>query len=227
MIVVSILVAFGLDAYWAARQERGEERDVLRALLREFEVNDSVRVDDRNEHVEVVNAATALLEIVGEVDRGGEIPDGIDSLLSEVTGVRTHSPATGAIRALIEGGRLDLIRSDSLRVALAAWPDVMADLYEDESRNWDFADAVLQPLVGSYVPLTRLVFNSALLPPGIHGVHPTDYVGLLRSRDFANALTIRIDHCTEIARDIYGPIDAESARIIGLLRREIGEPGRG
>ena len=210
VIVVSILIAFGLDAYWAAQLQRQEEGVLLRALLHEFEVNDSVRIVDRGEHLEVIYAAQGLLNAAGDLQAGRNVSADLDSLLDRFLGVRTHSPSTGAIRALIDGGRLDLIRSDSLCLALAGWPDLMADLYEDESRNWDFADASVRPLVGRYVPLVRFVDPAPAAPM----VQTPDYEGLLRSRDFANALVVRLDHCSEIALGIYPPIDEASARIV-------------
>ena len=38
-IVVSILLAFAIDAWWNEQQERAEEREVLESLYVEFEAN--------------------------------------------------------------------------------------------------------------------------------------------------------------------------------------------
>ena len=38
-VVVSILLAFAIDAWWDERKERDDERDVLLALKAEFEAN--------------------------------------------------------------------------------------------------------------------------------------------------------------------------------------------
>ena len=37
VIVISILLAFGIEAWWDGRQERVEERQALEALARDFE----------------------------------------------------------------------------------------------------------------------------------------------------------------------------------------------
>lgn len=39
LIVISILVAFSIDAWWEERQDRGEERRILNALRDEFQTN--------------------------------------------------------------------------------------------------------------------------------------------------------------------------------------------
>ena len=38
VIVASILLAFGIEAWWDGRQERAEERDALEALAADFVV---------------------------------------------------------------------------------------------------------------------------------------------------------------------------------------------
>lgn len=53
------------------------------------------------------------------------------------------------------------------------------------------------------------------------GLRESPIEGLLRPRDFADALVVRLDHCGEIVWDMYPPIDEASARIVSMLKSEI------
>jgi hypothetical protein len=44
----------------------------------------------------------------------------------------TYDPVLGGINSLIQSGSLGLLRNESLRVAVAGWPDIVEDLSGDE-----------------------------------------------------------------------------------------------
>ena len=64
MIVVSILLAFALDAWWESRQRANETDALLMALLAEFDasVAEFDRVAQRNE--EVIRAADEVISVL-------------------------------------------------------------------------------------------------------------------------------------------------------------------
>jgi len=47
----------------------------------------------------------------------------------------TYDPVLGGINSLIQSGSLGILRNEALRVAIAGWPDIVADLNEDEIRE--------------------------------------------------------------------------------------------
>lgn len=61
-IVMSILLAFAIDAWWADRQDRVEETRILEALEAEFEDNARKLPDRLFNHQRSADSATALLE---------------------------------------------------------------------------------------------------------------------------------------------------------------------
>ncbi len=62
-IVVSILLAFSIEAWWAERQERAEERGLLESLYVEFEVNRDEAAFVISVHERAIQAVATLLEL--------------------------------------------------------------------------------------------------------------------------------------------------------------------
>ncbi|MFV1988354.1 MAG: hypothetical protein ACC682_13820 [Gemmatimonadota bacterium] len=132
LIVLGIAIAFSLDAMWDGVVERREERRMLSSLRSEMSVN----LDRLRASVDVREAARAsadaLLQMTGPA-AGPQNLTGIDSLMRSMrTALATYDPRTGSTDALVLGGQLSLVSNDSLRLALASWPELLRDLQEDE-----------------------------------------------------------------------------------------------
>jgi hypothetical protein len=166
LIVVSILIAFGLDAWWDGRVARGEERSVLVAVREDFRAArlelDSVLA--RNERD--VTTITALLSM--NLSRSEQLsPDSAATLLAPaVFGGLTFDPSMGAVQALLSGGLLNQIQNNELAAALAAWPGAIDEIQEDQGfliETWkDLRDwAARRGLLTSVLPYLRGLEPSA------------------------------------------------------------------
>lgn len=132
VIVGSILLAFGIEAWWDERGERVREQEAIARLIDEFEAVDAelVRIGevwrgdrdaDETNDVDVPGGMQMLERTLRAV--GTEVPeDEADAMLAGMLGVggAVRLPE-GVLSALLSSGELSLIRSDSLRVALAEW----------------------------------------------------------------------------------------------------------
>ncbi len=151
VIVVSILMAFALEAWWGGQQRAKEEDEVLRALLVEFNGAEVEldRVEQR--HAEVVSGADAILEQL----RGAATSDATVSIsaLASLFLTPTADPQRGTLDALIASGSLDLIRSQALQSRLADWPAALGDYQEDEQAARSFVLEALTPGLARYVDL--------------------------------------------------------------------------
>ncbi len=103
-IVASILLAFAIDAGWQEYVEDQREREVLNALLDDFETTKANIKDWRNFHLAVQQSNTKLLKAV----TSSEITltnDQIGRLLSELSWWDSGSHfSTGALNSLVYGG---------------------------------------------------------------------------------------------------------------------------
>jgi hypothetical protein len=127
-IVLSILAAFSIDAWWDFRGELKEEAEVLVGLRAEF-----VEVADRLDGWATFNAVKADLVSRALAEDSRSLPDGAaDSLISSMPYVNVLDRGGGSLEALLSSGRLELIRDRELRESLARWPDRLEDIHTND-----------------------------------------------------------------------------------------------
>ena len=137
MIVGSILMAFGLQAWWDERQERAEEIEALAQLLEEFKSNSSELVAIRAINLRSLSASRELLALSGRLG----VPNSTRStteLLLDFPTLQSYDPVLGTLNSLIASGRLGILQSDSLRAALSEWPSNVEDLATNEEWTTSF-----------------------------------------------------------------------------------------
>lgn len=132
IIVVSILLAFGIDAAWDARNARAEGEVALSGLEEDFIANrtqmDRILASHRSRAVafEWFEAArpeeilTLSADSASSIFRSLYLPDSFD-------GVR------GNVDALVGAGRLDLVGDDRLRERLVTFINLIDDAEEERA----------------------------------------------------------------------------------------------
>lgn len=131
IIVVSILLAFWIDAWWSERQTRAEESEAISQLVADFRTNAERLKIIRGVHEAALDAA---YEILARAGMGGHSQS--DATTAELAYISlrawTYDPVLGGTNSLIQSGRLGILSNSTLRVALAGWPDIVEDLTGDE-----------------------------------------------------------------------------------------------
>lgn len=153
-IVVSILLAFAIDAWWEEWREGREARRIMVDLREEF-VALGDQMEARQGEWEVVRADLDRLMQAGRADAPPP-PAVMDTLVSRLMWTSTFDPGTGALDALLSSGRLEWIDDLELRTVLAGWPGVLREIRDNEEVAREWVALVLQPyLVQAGVPLDR------------------------------------------------------------------------
>ena len=129
-IVISILLAFGIEASWDTRSDRLAEEAVLDGIRQEFEAN-LIRIDELlAQHggadaelmaffsAPIPESEPAAQSVVGDLVAGLLVGDLLD-------------PSTGTLEMLLNSGRLDLVSDPELQALLWLWKTEVEDL-EDE-----------------------------------------------------------------------------------------------
>lgn len=141
VIVASILLAFGIDAWWDGHLERVDEREILAALETEFTAN----LDLLDRVIETHTANRKLLE-EGQAATADEIrrlPQAeISRWMLGTCNPWTFDAVLGTTDALIGSGRLEILRSRELREALTAFVNLFEDAAEDAAYVGSSAEAV-------------------------------------------------------------------------------------
>ena len=148
VVVVGILAALWIEAWWQDMQNRREERLILEGLQSEFLAN-----------------RDQLLEISAIIERSADAAYGlhlltfdppadpmtgqVDKLLSNFFDKKRFDPRMGQLKSIINSGKLVLISNRNLRALIADWPDVVADLEDNEQMLWDHSVNRLFPYMSN------------------------------------------------------------------------------
>ena len=130
-IVLSILLAFAIDAWWAEKRERDVEHEALQSLQRDF-------LSSRETLAWVVRGLTdarvsfARFQSATPAELAKMNPDTIRTLIGGLVITNTFDPVSATLDALISDGRLTLISDPQLVRHLSNW-QVALDNNEDLS----------------------------------------------------------------------------------------------
>jgi hypothetical protein len=139
LIVVSILIAFAIDAWWADRQDRAEERRILASLQAEYRFNAGWIPRYIEQHRLSADYAQALYRALHEAGPGATVR----FPYTQLAHVLTHSstdPQRGSLDAILQSGELRYLRNPRIRERLVGWPQLVIDATENEDllrKQWE------------------------------------------------------------------------------------------
>ncbi len=217
MIILSILAAFALDAWWDGLQEREAEQAHLAALQADFlETSARLAVTEQHE-MGVISNARRLLGIEDEPVPAGRT---LDVMFFEVWSLPALEPVNGAVEDLISSGQLRLIHDERLRSALAAWNSDVEQYQRREGwaqDNWNF---LVAPFVTREMSIAQLA--RGYLEDVPDDLYPRDHSELLSDRHTRNLLV----HRWITAKDVLASLQRLRERCDMILAR-LEESGAG
>ncbi len=131
-IVLSILLAFAIDAWWTEQQTRAEEQEVLRGLRSDF----AASKDGLQTVIGILDAGAERFQRFEQATHAelAQTPsDSVELVVVSLAVSLTYDPVSSALEALINDGRLGLIRDGDLRESLATWRRALEDIEENAS----------------------------------------------------------------------------------------------
>ena len=224
LIVGSILLAFGIEAWWTGYGERRDEVEALRYLREDFVETDQRLTSASGRHRQIFESSVRLLSMTGPTARIQANELTIDSLLMDLLEGPMVFPVTATLDALTGSGRLDTISSSELRRELAAWSTAMDALHEIEREARAQMDQRFLPLIWDHVPVVTLDVTVLTEAYGEVGLTPSRfsrrYDALFAERKFENALEERMN-TSRVALRRLGMAQEMAAKILSLLDREL------
>lgn len=185
VVVVSILLAFAIDAAWDNRSAAKAERALLTSLRAEFDSNRSAIENSIQFHERDVAVASFLLRAQPNTP--------LDSLATAVaasTYFRTTDARVGAISSAIEGGSLERLENEELRALIASWPGDFNDVGENESLEWSLVHEEQLRLIGEYTDVASLAAFTGAWPSPVRNPGEPSAAALRRLVNDARFRTI-------------------------------------
>jgi hypothetical protein len=227
-IVLSILLAFAIDAAWQNRRERNEEARMLTALRDEFTVNQERLSEITAFHADLRATAQALMATGSQP--ASVSADSADQMITDVTwwgGFISFESA--ALDAVILSGKLDLLEDEGLRRLLTAWRRDIAAAASLETQEFAHFSEVWLPLLRAHANLAQIANTTTTFPgseQAYHGVKipvaltTVDHRALLRDREFQNALVQKAWIEDDVLRQ-YRLLEPQVVKLLQVLDREI------
>ena len=132
LIVVSILLAFGIDAAWDARGDRAQEAVALAGLRDDFIAN-RTQMDRILERHRARAEAFAWFETARPQDIAAISADSASAIFRSLYLPESFDGVRGNADALIGAGRMELLRSEPLRERLATFINLVDDADEEKA----------------------------------------------------------------------------------------------
>jgi hypothetical protein len=159
LIVVSILVAFAVDASWEKRGDALRVQALIDGLHNDF-VAVQQELDDALVEHEALERASARWVMLGRsAPPTPALTATADTLLTDLLWQGTFDAPLGTLEALLNAGDLDLIDDPALVRALTSWSAVVNDLTDREARIAQHAADRLIPYLTERVPIADLLWS--------------------------------------------------------------------
>lgn len=153
-IVLSILLAFAIDAWWQRRAELRQAHDLVVSLQADFQASQA-HLERWLAGTRRINHATKeLLQNISDAERGEEISVPFELIVAAI-GAPTYSPVDSTLEAAFSSGQIDLIEDSEIRSTLAIWRQQLDDTSEDEILIREIVVHQLVPELSEHVRLAE------------------------------------------------------------------------
>ena len=209
-IALSILLALAADAAWDYRGDRADEARLLEGLRAEFRDAEAEMAADLAQRDSILT----LVDLALSVRTGGAVPpSAVPDVVLALLDWRFYTPGHAVFEDALTSGRLDLIRSDEIRLALMGYEQQRRRVEVFDERERAFVADQLEPYLAEHLALDRLT------PDAMHASEAERLLQLLDDDAFASLISLKRQRTSEAMR--FSRIVA--SRIEGVLTALAGE----
>lgn len=230
-IVVSILLAFGIEAWWSDRQERAAEKELLSSIRSELAELHQV-VDGRITYIKGIREAGRQILRATTVEDHGLSDQRIDELLYQIWfHEEVAALSTPVMISAISSGEIGLILSSDVRRQIASWPEHLGRTQNNMQREINFYAERLMPFLIQQAALSQVIMADTHTPGFPNEIYDDDFpivfneseshLQLLESREFQNLLIERDNILTGILGLGYSVLSEEIVVTLEMLDAEI------
>ena len=213
-IVISILMAFWIDAWWEGRKDRLEEQELLIGLEMEF-------VDLRDRLDDLAQLNRRGMQFIGQY-----LSDSVSEMDLRTVELTFRAALTsnvldqgGAVESLFASGRLERISDRGVRARLLKWPDWLEDIHTNDLSVRGFAANEIGPfLAKNGFPRTNC--TDGRLVCSEPGPVPREYIQMAADSEFRALLMMRRGWMRVVIRD-HENARSEADEILEMIRVQL------
>jgi hypothetical protein len=225
-IVLGILLALAANAGWDEHVRQDRELGLLLALQEEFRANAAELEQTGRAHLVLLNDALFLLER----GQAGTVPH--EGLSASVAGLMSEYRTdlnNGVLDGYLATADPELLTNDEIRSALAAWPAVIEQLWQEEMRERRLVDEEIAPFLAEHGDLAATFrisdgFTSAgrdrVVPLRAAADSANHNAAILGDRRFLNLVAWKIRAERETLYK-HEQVSAAHRMLLSLLQAEI------
>ena len=227
VIVISILLAFAIDAWWEGKQQRHNETVLLQALLDDLIEKQETLAFRKRYNRAILEAAQSLINAGAT---GGLSAADADRLIGFTWWYNDPSDWDSApMSSLVIGGDLSTVSNPELLQKLSELQVLLGGLRNLSENDQRFHNDVLVPFYIENVSLPEIANASTHVPghpdrayifPEFEIDKPHDNSPLLASREFRSLLVAKIDKLIDMNRD-YADFESQLQDAIEMIRAEL------
>lgn len=230
IIVVSILAAFWIDAWWEGRQAEASERVVLRTLHDDLMAKQQL-LTERNQFVGAIRDSAETLLRISSGAHAMPAGESIDKLIGDVWWVSNDAQWTSApLESLVASGGLSLISNPELVQSLEALRVAIERVKYHSRNDQEFHNRIMTPFMIENADMAQVTTSMKQRPgqPEI-SVTLTDYGfgtrrnhgELLAKVQFQNLLVAKIERCLDLLDIGHPGVEKHLTSAIGMLEAEL------
>jgi len=183
IVVLSILLAFWIDAWWEGRSIAARELELLVTLAGELDAA-AVDIAEFQGHHELVAASATRLIALAEQEQGSA--EEADSLLGVIINGRRYRPSDVSLGSVLGGDGLATLSDPVLRRRLGAWRQMTANLVSVSEVVSDQLNTDLNTYINMRVPYRTLDRAAGTVSGLDPSRFPTNILALFGDVEFEN-----------------------------------------
>lgn len=221
LVVIGILIALSINNWNQRRLAKQEETKLLKSIKVDFERSKATLQQLDVLRDEGLYAYDQLIAIGNSVDFSNSVL--IDSLLAKTNFTPTYNGNTSSLSILVNSGKINLLRNDSLTALLLAWPSQLENLIERETDILSITNEEWVPFAQSYTSVNDWFKNYDF--PGVPAKNretrvSKDYRGLFNDRRLENLIT-RLELLYIACKDRSAGLIRSANKIIDMIDRDL------
>lgn len=220
LVVIGILIALQINNWNENRNNRKEEKTILKALQTEISENQLILTLDLEKHNSVFRLIKELSDYISPEPE--KIDDNrLDSLMFGLGWLPGYVPKEGVINSILASGKISLIQNNELNSKLAGWSSLLNNY--NTTLNWSEKDVfeLILPYIKDKYPFKRTLpyYGSETLEKSKFSF---SQVALLSDLEFESIVAERVIDASDVLKSANKLYDFQSD-ILKLIETELKE----